>query len=86
MTARRPAGGRSSLSPIIVVLLLFLLLGPFGFGLLWRSDRFSFSWKIALTLIVSIYTVAIIWYAVDAVDSAMSSPELDKALQQLQGM
>jgi len=45
-------------SPILIVPLLLFILGPFAFPMLWRSRRFSRGWKIALTLIVTVITVA----------------------------
>ncbi len=42
--------------PIIVVLLLFFVLGPFGLPLLYRSSGFTRKWKIVLTILVIIYT------------------------------
>jgi predicted nucleic acid-binding Zn ribbon protein len=83
---------KRSTSPVVVVLLLFLLLGPFGLGMLWRNDRFELPWKIVLTVLVLIYTVGAVWYVYAAVNGALnslggaSSGDLDKALQQLQGM
>lgn len=44
---------------ISFVLLMLLLLGPFGLPFLWRSDRFNLPAKIILTLIVAILTVLI---------------------------
>ena len=43
--------------PFWVVVLLFLVLGPFGLPLLWRSQSFTRGWKIVLTLAVLAETV-----------------------------
>ena len=42
----RPAG---------VLLLLFVVLGPFGLPYLWKSPRFSRGMKVALTVLVVAY-------------------------------
>ena len=44
------------LRPIGVVLLLFLVLGPFGLPLLYKSPKFSKASKIILTIVVMMYT------------------------------
>ncbi len=48
------------LRPIGVVLLLFFVLGPFGLPLLYKSPKFSRKLKIALTVLVIIYTIYLI--------------------------
>ena len=40
--------------PAVIVGLL--LLGPFGFSLLWKSPSFNFFWKIVLTVLVLVMT------------------------------
>jgi hypothetical protein len=50
-----------------VLLLLFAALGPLAFPVLWRSPKFSRTWKGVLTIAVSILTcvvVWILWYAI----------------------
>lgn len=42
-----------------VLVMLFLVLGPLGIPLVWKNPRFSQWVKIALTLAVLIYTVAL---------------------------
>ena len=42
-----------------VLLMLFVVLGPFGIPLVWKNPRFSQWVKIALTLAVLIYTVVL---------------------------
>ena len=40
-----------------VLLMLFVVLGPLGLPLLWKSRRFSRTAKIALTVVVVAFTV-----------------------------
>ena len=47
-------------SVLFVLLMLFLVLGPLGLPLLWKSPRFSTLWKILLTAAVLIFTVWLI--------------------------
>ena len=42
--------------PIVVLVLLFLVLGPLGLPYLWQSPHFSRRWKIVLTWAVAAYT------------------------------
>ncbi len=53
------------LNPVIVVLLLFFVLGPFGLPLLYRSPRFSKTLRIILTVIVSVYTLGLIFISLE---------------------
>ena len=51
--------------PLVVLAAMLLMLGPFGLPLLWRSRRFSHSWKILLTgivLSVATFVVLTLWY------------------------
>ena len=48
------------LRPMIIVLLLFFVLGPFGLPLLYKSPGFTRKWKIVLTILVIIYTLYLI--------------------------
>ena len=55
-------------SPWLVLVLLFVVLGPLALPLLWRSRRFTRPWKIALSVIVvgvTLYTVWQVWLAVE---------------------
>lgn len=55
-------------NPWVVLASLFLVFGPLGLPMLWRSRRFSLLWKIILTVVVLVLTVLIfvlIWYVVD---------------------
>ncbi len=53
------------LRPLIVVLLLFFVLGPFGLPLLYKSPGFSKTLKIILTIIVIIYTSYLIFASLE---------------------
>jgi hypothetical protein len=54
-----------------VVLLLFLVLGPFGLPLLWRSPSFSRGMKLALTIVVLAYSVVLFEAVLAAVRLAL---------------
>ena len=43
-------------SPWFVLLMLFIVLGPLGLPLLWRSARFSIFWKVLLTSALAMIT------------------------------
>ena len=45
----------------MLLVLLFLVLGPLALPMLWRSTKFSRGWKIVLTILVAIQTAAVIW-------------------------
>ena len=57
--------------PWAVVVLLFLVLGPFGLPLLWKSPSFTRGWKIVLTVAMVVYTVLLIDSVVVATRLAM---------------
>ena len=88
----RTGAPKRTMSPIIVILLLAFVLGPFGFGMLWRSNRFSVAWKIALTVATLAWTIFLLWGAYAAVNAVLDAlmgaggggGDLEKALQQLQ--
>ncbi len=44
-----------------ILVSLFVILGPLGISLLWRSPRFSKRAKNILTAAVILYTIGIIW-------------------------
>lgn len=46
--------------PWAVVGLLFLVLGPLGLPLLWKSPSFSRTWKIVLTVAMVVYSVLLV--------------------------
>ena len=49
------------LRPVAVILVLFLVLGPFGLPLLYKSPAFTRKWKMILTTLVIIYTVYLVF-------------------------
>ena len=53
------------LRPVIVVLLLFFVLGPFGLPLLYKSPKFSKKLRIVLTIVVIIYTSYLIFASLE---------------------
>jgi len=52
------------LKPLVVILLLFFVLGPFGLPLLFKSPGFGKTWKVILALAVVVYTVYLIFVTV----------------------
>ncbi len=49
----------------VVLAMLFLVLGPLGLPMLWRSGQFTPGWKVVLSVLVSGLTGAVIgmiWY------------------------
>lgn len=64
--------------PWAVLLLLFVVLGPFGLPFLWRSPSFSRGWKIALTVATVVYTVMLIDSVLVATRLAMEQLDLTK--------
>lgn len=54
-----------------VVLMLFLVVGPFGLPLLYRSPQFSKTWKIVITLVMVPYTWVLILTSIDSFHRAM---------------
>ena len=63
-------------SPWLVLVLLFLVLGPFALPMLWRSRRFTPLWKMVLTLMVLGVTVYAFWQIGHIFNQAMK-PLLD---------
>jgi hypothetical protein len=47
--------------PINVILALFVVLGPFGLPLLYKSPKFNKAAKIILTIVVIAYTLFLIY-------------------------
>jgi hypothetical protein len=69
LQVREPASGNKEmngaklkwyLNPVIVILLLFFVLGPFGLPLLYKSPRFGKTSRIILTILVTLYTLGMI--------------------------
>ena len=59
--ARSTQQPSSSESPWVVLPLIFLILGPFGLPLLWRSRRFTLLWKSVITIVIVGLTAMILW-------------------------
>ena len=68
------------LRPISVVLLLFLVLGPLGLPLLYKSPKFTKTTKTILTVIVIIYTSYLIFASLEI------GRELYRRMAELQDM
>jgi hypothetical protein len=66
-------------SPWLILPLLFLVLGPLAFPLLWRSRRFTFHWKCILTAVVLGLTTFLFWSAWVTTERALAP--LQKALE-----
>jgi hypothetical protein len=56
---------------LAVLVLLFVVLGPLGLPLLWRSPSFTRGWKIVLTIAMVVYTGLLLESMVVAVRMAM---------------
>jgi len=50
--------------PIPVLVLLFIVIGPFALPLLYKSPHFSKFWKVLLTILVVIFTCYLIWASI----------------------
>jgi hypothetical protein len=59
-------------SPWLILPLLFLVLGPLAFPLLWRSRRFTLLWKCVLTVLVTAMTVFFAWYTWVAIEQTLA--------------
>ena len=58
--------------PWVVILLLFLVLGPFGLPLVYKSPRFGKTGKIVLTLLMILYAGYLIWVSVKLIQAVSS--------------
>lgn len=67
-------------NPIIVVLLLFFVLGPFALPLLYKSPKFSKTLKIMLTIVVIVYTSCLIFASLEI------GKELYRRMEELRGI
>lgn len=59
--------------PIVIILLLFFVLGPFALPLLFRSPAFTLKWKLILTTLVVVYTVYLVIVTVEIVRGILRS-------------
>jgi hypothetical protein len=71
---------RYSLPPWVVIFLLFFVLGPLAFGILWRNEHFSRRAKWALTIIVTVYSAIMIWWIYSLLSGIGAS--IDRAFNQ----
>jgi ribosomal protein L40E len=76
-------GGKLLDSRVTVLTMLFAVLGPLALPLLWRSSRFSLTWKIVLTLLVLLLTGAIIGLFSYVIQMTLAPL---KELQQVKGL
>ena len=53
------------LKPVGVILILFVVLGPLGLPLLYKSPKFSKTLKIMLTVVVIVYTSLLIFASLE---------------------
>lgn len=67
-----PPQGRWYHDVWFVALMLFVVMGPLAFPLLWKSPRFSLAAKIALTVIVTAITGWVLAASVDYVRKIIS--------------
>jgi RNA polymerase subunit RPABC4/transcription elongation factor Spt4 len=45
----------------VMLAMLFLVAGPFALPMLWRSRRYSLTWKYVLTFLVIAEAVLVVW-------------------------
>jgi hypothetical protein len=72
---------RRTMSPVLLVVIL-LLVGPFGIGLIWGSNRMGATAKWVLTVLTLAYTAAGFWYAYVAYRAIMT--QMDQIMGQMQ--
>lgn len=66
--------------PWVVILLIFLVLGPLGLPLVYKSPKFNRAWKVVLTFLTLLYTASIVLVTVEFVR------ELSRRIVQLQAV
>ncbi len=54
-----------------VLLMLFVVVGPFGLPLVWKNPHFSRRVKVILTLVMIAYTIALIDLTIRAVRAVL---------------
>jgi hypothetical protein len=70
------------LKPVAVILSLFLVLGPFGLPLLFKSPCFSKTSKILLAIATLIYTVCLIYASIASIRMLLKTiREMQQLLQ-----
>ena len=68
------------LNPISVILLLFIVLGPFALPVLYKSPKFSKALKTILTVAVLVYTLFMIFASLEI------RRELYQRMEELRGL
>ena len=68
---------------IVPVFVALLLMGPFAFPLLWKSQQFNLVWKILLTVLVTVATIWMIKASVGVTEVLIKQINL---LKQAEGM
>lgn len=71
MRTSKPEVARWHNRPWVILLLLFVVLGPLALPLLWRSPRFSRPMKVALTVLTLAYTALLVALGVQTVETTM---------------
>jgi len=69
---------RWSDSRVLVLIMLFVVLGPFALPMLWRSRGFSIFWKLVLTIVVlgvCVWGVCQVWHSVETMVQALNDPQ-----------
>ncbi|MBI3598113.1 MAG: hypothetical protein HY201_01445 [Nitrospirae bacterium] len=54
-----------------VMIMLFIVVGPFGLPLVWKNPRFSQRGKVAMTIAVILYTLWLIYLTLQAIKMIM---------------
>ena len=63
--------------PWVVLLMIFVLLGPLGLPMLWKSPHFSRHWKGLLTVLVCLIAIAavtVLYFAIAWFIERMHAP------------
>ncbi len=56
---------------VMVLIMLFVILGPMALPMLWKSPNFSKPWKQILTVLTLLYTLWVLKACVDAMQTSM---------------
>jgi len=76
-----PAALKWYYRPVWVLALLFLVLGPFALPYLWGSPRFSRRLKVALTVLVILYTGLLIDETIQVARTLKSEMEVSRRIR-----
>ena len=58
---------------LFVLVMLFVVMGPFGLPLLWKSPHFTKGWKQILTALTLLYTLWVLQSLYSAITTSMRS-------------